>query len=360
MAANEQPVRRLIAQEAADWFVANRGGLTARERSDFAAWLRSSPVHVQEYLSLSVIARDLRAACRDSEESLEALVARARNEEVATVRPLWPRALAGLAELARPRWQTALGAMAALALTSVALLALWKAGTVAPGMVRDEVVAVHYQTRHGEQQNVRLADDSVLHLNTDSAVSIRYAKDERRVTLEAGEAFFDVVHAPGRPFRVFAGTAQVVDVGTRFDVRLEARATAVTVLEGRVAVGPLQPPPASPGHNSPPAFVQLGADQQISVGDGQWPATPTSVNAARSTAWLHRQIMFEQEPLERVASEFNRYATKPIEITTPALRSLQISGVFATDDTQAFIAFLRSLDGVRVEVTDKQIRVSQN
>jgi ferric-dicitrate binding protein FerR (iron transport regulator) len=33
-----------------------------------------------------------------------------------------------------------------------------------------------------------------------------------------------------------------------------------------------------------------------------------AVDAHRSTAWLHRQIMFENEALERVASEFNRYA----------------------------------------------------
>jgi transmembrane sensor len=70
--------------------------------------------------------------------------------------------------------------------------------------------------------------------------------------------------------------------------------------------------------------------------------------------------VFEREPLERVAGEFNRYSTKPIEITTPGLRSLEISGVFATDDTEAFLAFLRSLEGVRVEVTATQIRVSQN
>ena len=40
------------------------------------------------------------------------------------------------------------------------------------------------------------------------------------------------------------------------------------------------------------------------------------------------------------------------------LRKLRISGVFATDDTDAFIAFLRSLKGVRVEVTATGIRVS--
>jgi len=37
---------------------------------------------------------------------------------------------------------------------------------------------------------------------------------------------------------VFAGAAEVVAIGTKFDVRLEGDATVVTVLEGRVAVGP--------------------------------------------------------------------------------------------------------------------------
>jgi transmembrane sensor len=88
--------------------------------------------------------------------------------------------------------------------------------------------------------------------------------------------------------------------------------------------------------------------------------TPVTVDAQRIMAWLRRQIVFDQEPLERVAAEFNRYAPKPIKITTPALRNLEISGVFATDDPEAFIAFLRSLTGVRLEVTTTRIRVSQD
>ncbi len=60
-----------------------------------------------------------------------------------------------------------------------------------------------------------------------------------------------------------------------------------------------------------------------------------------------------------MAQEFNRYASKPIVITTPALGNQEISGVFAIDDTDEFIAFLRSLKGVHVEVTDARILVSQ-
>ena len=115
----------------------------------------------------------------------------------------------------------------------------------------------------------------------------------------------------------------------------------------------------NPNESRPERLVQLVADQQLRLTVGTWPPTLVAVDAQRSTAWLHRQIAFDHEPLERVAAEFNRYAPKPFEIVTPALRTLQISGVFATDDTEAFIAFLRSLKGVQVEVTATRILVSQ-
>lgn len=43
-------------------------------------------------------------------------------------------------------------------------------------------------------------------------------------------------------------------------------------------------------------------------------------------------------------------------IETPALRELPISPVFAADDPESFVAFLRSPEGVRVEVTSTRIR----
>jgi transmembrane sensor len=222
----------------------------------------------------------------------------------------------------------------------------------------DGATALHFESRHGEQLTRRLADKSVLHLNTDSAVTIRYGKTERLVVLTSGQADFEVAHEPDRAFRVIAGSAEVVDLGTKFDVRLEQDSTVVTVVEGRVAVGP-SPMVEKRGTNSnhPLRFVQLSADQQIRIRQGEGPATRAAIDAQSATAWLRREIAFDHEPLERVAAEYNRYTQKPIEIATPALRNLQISGVFATDDTEAFIAFLRSLKGVRVEVTQTQIRV---
>jgi transmembrane sensor len=233
-------------------------------------------------------------------------------------------------------------------------LVLFRNFATHPGLAMPEAVtALHYQTGHGQQQTYVLADNSVVHLNTDSNVTIRYSKTERAVNLAAGEAVFEVTHESGRPFRVTAKSAQITDLGTRFDVRLKNATTLVTVVEGRVEVRPSSTMAAKRDG------LEVDAGQQVSVTDGGLPLAPVSANTGRATAWLHRQISFDREPLQSVAEEFNRYAMKSIEITTPALRSLQVSGIFTTDDTAAFIAFLRSLDGVQVEETASRIVVSE-
>src|SRR5450631_2132965 len=353
MNSNEEKIRAAIAEEAGEWLVANdEGPLDAQDAAALATWLKSSPIHIEEFLAVSAIVRDLKEARTDPEYSLEAILARAQAEDDTSVQPLWPRVLETVRGRTSRRSLTAGAAMAACAVLSLGLLLRWNVRPIQHRSAPDGITALHFETRHGEQLTRRLADNSVLHLNTDSAVTIRYGKTERLVMLTSGQANFEVAHEPDREFRVFAGSAEVVDLGTQFDVRLEHDSTVVTVVEGRVAVRP-----SNSSQNHPPRFVELSADQQIRVTEGGGPATPVAVDAQRTTAWLHRQIAFDHEPLERVAAEYNRYASKPIEIATPALRNLQISGVFATDDPEAFIAFLRSLKGVRVEVTETRIRV---
>jgi ferric-dicitrate binding protein FerR (iron transport regulator) len=87
MMSKEEQVRAAIAEQAADWLVANDEGLDAREAAALTAWLKASPVHVEEFLRASVIARDLRDARTDPEYSLEAVLARARAEDDTPVRP---------------------------------------------------------------------------------------------------------------------------------------------------------------------------------------------------------------------------------------------------------------------------------
>jgi transmembrane sensor len=362
MISRDEQLQASPTEQAAKWFVTNDDGpLDERQSEALVAWVKSSPSCVEEFLGVSAIARDLRAACADPEHSAATLLAGTHADEDVSVGSIWSRVSDAVRDIPIRRWQSAAASMAALIGVVTLGLWLWQPRPATPPVPALATVALlHFETRHGEQQTHNLADGSVLRLNTDSKVTVRYSNTERLITLISGEAEFEVAHAPGRPFRVVAGPASIVDLATRFDVRLEGEATRVTVVEGRVAVGQS---PAVAGRStglSPgtPPVVYLNTDQQLLVSEDGRPGTPVSVDAQSATAWLRWQIMFENEPLERVASEFNRYCSKPIVISSPELRTLQISGVFSTDNNAAFIAFLRSLDGVRVEVTDERIVVS--
>jgi ferric-dicitrate binding protein FerR (iron transport regulator) len=51
MITSEQQIRSAIAQLAAEWYIANRTGpLSDAKRGEFLAWLKSSPVHIEESL----------------------------------------------------------------------------------------------------------------------------------------------------------------------------------------------------------------------------------------------------------------------------------------------------------------------
>lgn len=352
MSTREDQIRSLVTQEAADWFVANREGLAAGDADRFAAWLKASPMNVQEYLQIAVTAREMRRAGPDPGHSIDELIARARAED--SVAAQTPASRIGT--WARPApvrgWRWAGACAAALVVVSCgAILWYYLHAGGAPAAAGGTVL--HFETRRGEQLRARLPDQTVLHLNTDTALEVRYSPGERRVFIRHGQADFEVVHNPQRPFRVSAGPAEVVDLGTNFDVYLQSEATVVTVLEGKVGVG------LSDARSPAAPLVQVGANQQLRVSRDAWPAAPATVDAQQATAWLRREIVFDHEPLEKVAAEFNRYSPKPIEIGTPALKGLRISGAFDTDDPNAFIAFLRSLKGVRVEETPTQIRVLQ-
>jgi len=355
MNSSEEKVRAAIAEQAGEWFVANdEKSLDARDAAALAAWFKASPVHIEEFFGVSAVARDLQQARTDPQYSLEAILARARTEGEGPVQRLWPREAESVR--GRPFWSWfPAPALATCALLSMGLLLMWNLKSTERPAAPDGIATLRFETRHGEQLTQRLADNSILHLNTNSAVSIRYSEGERLVTLRSGQASFEVAHEAARAFRVHAGSADITDLGTRFDVRLDGGSTVITVVEGRVTVGP-----SISRQSLSRRPIELNADQQVRVADGAWPATPVAVDAERATAWLHRQIVFQNEPLEQVAAEYNRYTARPIEIATPALKTLRISGVFATDDTDAFIAFLRSLKGVRVEVTATRIRVSKD
>jgi transmembrane sensor len=342
MNQDDEKVREIIAGQAGEWVAAHQaGGLDAAERRAFYAWLTASPVHVEEYLEVALLSRRLPVAAADPELPLEAILDRVRAETEGVTRIGNAPHASGAPPRARPQWRWLWAAVPA-GLAAIAVTLLWPRG--------EHVTPERYATRHGEMRSWRLGDNSTLRLNTDTSVTARYTHSQRLIEIERGEVLFEVAHESARPFRVVAGTASVLAVGTTFSVYRQGASTLVTVVQGRVGVSTV-----TAGSTS----VKAGAGEQVRVMDGELPQPPTPADVQRSTAWLHRQIIFEREPLALVTAEFNRYSPRPIDIETPALGTLSITGIFAVDDTETFLDFLRTFDGVTIQATPTRIRVLQ-
>ena len=367
MAPTDEQIRLAIAQQAAEWFVAQRtSSLDDAGQTAFAAWLKTSPVHVDEYLRMAAISSELRATVQDPQLPIAAWVAEATAETAGLEPPNveGPGAHRGTPNVIplRPSitshdkrrggswlpsgWRLA-GALAIPAIVAGALfLSFLLSGTPAQA----------YETAHGQQRTWQLPDGTTLRLNTDSAVEVRLSATERQVDLSRGQAFFRVSRDPRRRFRVSAGGAEVVAVGTQFDVYRHGRTVQVTVLAGRVAVFSGHAPPPG-GSALPAATLELAAGQQLRIVGGVMESKPASVDVHEAEAWLRGQIAFERRPLGEVAAEFNRYGPVPIEIDEPSLRAMPVSGVFDARDSASFLDFLQSMKGVGIERSPTRIRV---
>ena len=235
-----------------------------------------------------------------------------------------------------------------------------------------------YTTGIGEQRIVRLDDGTRLSLNSGTRVRIAYDDSERRVELESGEAYFEVAHNPARPFIVTAGNHQVTALGTVFVVRYEAAQTAVTLLEGKVAVllvpdsksltgnSAVTNPEDSSGTRSaranrhpsislPPspsnaegAGVRIGAKEE--GGDREFILSPGErVTFTRGgslkldeprmeavAAWRRGEVMLDKTQLADAIAELNRYDKTRLIIDDPEIAALPISGIYQTGDSTGF------------------------
>ena len=352
MTQGDEEIRGAIAEQAGEWFLANQAGtLNAEDSSAFLAWLRASPIHVREYLGVARIARHLPAVVGDSSVALEAFLAQQAptDESIVTLESLVPKRRPSVTRRRMP-WALPLAA----SLIGLVVAALWWAHD-------GDLLGIPktFRTAHGEQSIERLPDGSLLRLDTDSEATVRYTGTERVVEVNRGQALFEVMHEGTRRFRVAAGNAGAIAVGTRFNVYRKRGFTEITVAEGKIAVF-AGTPSWLPGLGGVPADVQrVSAGFQVRVDERSPPAQPVPVDVGQALAWAEHKIVFKHRPLGEVASEFNRYGSIPVDIEDPELRALPVSGMFDAGDTDSFVAFLQTLPGVRVERTAKGIRVTK-
>jgi transmembrane sensor len=209
-----------LVRQAFGWMVRlQSGGGDARTRRAFEQWRNAHPDHEQAWLRAQQVGQAMR-------ENFMALPSAAAGASIDALQ-------AGAQRLSRRRALAKLSIAAATAAP-----AAWLASRMAPW----ERLAADFSTGRGERRSFTLVDGTVLALNTDSAVQLRFSASQRLLVLTRGEISLvsgqDIASLPQkRPLRVQTRDGLFEPIGMRFIVRLMpvSAGTASTPPDGPMA-----------------------------------------------------------------------------------------------------------------------------
>jgi transmembrane sensor len=299
--------------EAAAWLARLRADDRTRDdEARFREWLAADPINAERFEYVSTIWDDM-DALRDVPRS-----------EPASPRLSRRRMLAGS-------------------------LAVFTVGGV--GLQWSVANAGVYTTARGEQRRLTLEEGSRLLLNTDTSVKVRFDAEQRRIELRRGQAFFEVSTDP-RPFYVAAGAHDLTVGRGRFDMRREADHLSVLAIDGVATLAEEVTAEKAPENE----LIRISEGQRVRV-DAARRVEHDRPNVTDMLAWQSGHAAFRGEPLAQVVTEMNRYTERELVLMDDRAAAMRISGVYRVGDNRAFARSLALLLPIKIQETDRVIRI---
>lgn len=215
----------------------------------------------------------------------------------------------------------------------------WFKGSPAP-------IVAHYETQRGQQQDVRLADGSTLHLNGATSVDVTLDERQRLVALNRGEAYFDVAHEAERPFVVHAGDSATRVLGTAFDVDVARGEVKLSVYRGRVRFG-------SAAYETGSVEVPAGFRSQFSGGVAK---APTRFDATQQD-WRQDWVDTDDMRLVDLVDALNRRGGPVVMDPPPGLARIALSGRFKLDNSRQLLGAIGAAYGFDVVREGDRLRL---
>lgn len=295
--AGGQPIDLKIAMQAAEWLTTMMSGqATPAEQHAWTRWRAQHPDHERAWTHIEQVSGGFRQL--DAQASRKALA---------------PRGAARRQGLK----------------LAIVLAAFGAGGWLGARMQPGRSMLADLSTGVGQRREVVLADGSRLHLNSGSAVNLRYTNTQRLLELVKGEIFIATAKENGRPYRALLvetahGRAQAL--GTRYAVRQEDDHTFVAVEDGAVRL-----------------TAHQGASRIIEAGQGA-AMTAQRVDAPLAISpdiwgWRHGVLLADGMLLRDFLHQLSRYRHGLLGCDD-AVANLRISGVFPLADTEAVLLSL--------------------
>ena len=304
--AHGQPIDLAVAMQAAEWLTTLMSGeSTPAEKTAWQQWRQAHPDHERAWKHIESVSGGLREL--DGPASRQALLQSPHSPSISRRGSL--RLLA---------WVSAIGLTGWFGARS----------DYAPGMARAALADL--STGVGERRELALPDGTRLHMNSGSAVNIRFTDTQRMLQLVRGEVFSATARETRRPYRPFlveTADGQAQALGTRYSVRQEDGRTSVAVEQGAVRLTPRE------GAGS--LVVQAGQGGAMTARS----IVPAHAVSPDIWAWRQGLLLADAMPLRDFLHELSRYRHGLLGCDD-AVAGLRISGVFPLADLDSVLLSL--------------------
>jgi ferric-dicitrate binding protein FerR (iron transport regulator) len=272
-----------------------------------------------------------------------------------------------------------------MSVAALLLLAAWwyfifspaSSGSIGSQPIAANIKPGEISTQYGSRTTQRLPDGSRVWLNAGSKLTFgeNFGENIREVTL-TGEAFFDVVKNPAKPFVIHTSTIDVKVLGTQFNVKSypSDKTTETSLIRGSVEVVVKTRPNEKYVLKPNEKLVVLNDQQSIKAAPNNYGGAGRLLNRDNliaiknltyqqgdtsdiESAWIRNKLSVKNMPFAEMSKIAERWYDVRFEFRDKKLEDLWITGSFDNETLTQLLEALQYSFTFNYEINDKTVIV---
>jgi len=207
----------------------------------------------------------------------------------------------------------------------------------------------------GQKSVLFLSDGTKVWLNAASKIS--YAEDfteksTRDVYLE-GEAFFDVVHDRSKPFVVHTSSINIKVMGTSFNVKsyAEEKSVQTTLVYGKVLIE------QADANGKRIGDVELKPNQCATFDRESKVIQVREVVASRSESWKSDRLVFDEEPMDHVILQLERWFNVKIHAVNKGSLTCKLTASVESESLRDVLKLVEASHNVHCRIEGNDVYI---
>ncbi len=328
-------IEKIIAQTIA-------GEANGNDQAKLRQWINASQANKETYQKI-ILAAQLTSTKTDVQKRSDAfsrISSRIEHENSVKNTKKWTIGI---------RYWMSAAAVAIILITTAVVLSMFDKKQDSIAAIQSQVITKSNPA--GQKSKIHLPDGSIVWLNSKSELTYEenFNDSMRNVNLR-GEAFFEVIKDPNRPFIVHTGNVSTTAVGTAFNIETtESGEITVSLTSGIVNVeasnsdGKSDLVQLRPGQG---AFYNSGNSNEFEL---------ISINPEYVTQWKDGILRLQNASLNHTIRKLESWYNVQFTLKNQPIRKWDANGVFDNEYLENVLHSLSFSQGFEYEINGKNI-----